>query len=74
MFESSRGRDEIAECMIGEFAMVDEFTLDFQMKRPFKSGRLTSMKKGVHKPARYIVGENYVYIFKILTSHFSQTS
>ena len=68
-FGCLRGRDEISECLVGEFVIVDEVTIDFQMKRPFKSGRLTSMKKVVHKPARYIVGENYVLILKLLNSH-----
>ena len=34
-FGCLRGRDEISECLVKEFVILDSETIDFQMKRPF---------------------------------------
>ena len=65
-------REDLAKCRTDEFVMVSSDCLEFQMKRTFKSHRLTSSKKVVHKPARYIYGDRYAQIFQEIMMHRPQ--
>ena len=57
---------EIATCILGEFNILDEQTIEFWMKRDYKSHKLDANYKVVHKPPCFVVGERYVTIFKLL--------
>jgi hypothetical protein len=54
LFECLRGRDEIANCLIQEFDILDHEYISFQMKRKFKSHKLTSDFSVKHKPSLLI--------------------
>ena len=71
-FGCLRAREDLADCRTDEFTMVSSDCLEFQMKRKFKSHRLTSSKKVIHKPARYIYGDRYVQIFQEMMMHQPQ--
>ena len=68
-FGCLRGREEIAYCLREEFEVISGGTISFQMKRPFKSHKLTANKKITRKPARFIVGERFHSCFDTIMSH-----
>jgi len=68
-FGCLRAREDLAECRTDEFINITDLQMEFQMKRPFKSHKITSSKKVVHKPSRYIRGQKYVQIFRELLTH-----
>ena len=68
-FGCLRAREDLAECRTDEFINITDIQMEFQMKRPFKSHKITSSKKIVHKPSRYIRGQRYVQIFRELLTH-----
>ena len=53
-FGCLRAREDLAECRTDEFINITDLQMEFQMKRPFKSHKITSSKKVVHKPSRYM--------------------
>jgi hypothetical protein len=53
-FGCLRAREDLAECRIDEFINITTCQMEFHMKRPFKSHKITSSKKVVHKPSWYI--------------------
>ena len=70
VFGCLRAREETAACILGEFNILDEQTIEFQMKRDYKSHKLDANYKVVHKclppVPHFKVGERYVTIFKLL--------
>jgi len=68
-FGCLRSRDEIAMCIVKEFERTSQQTILFQMKRPFKSHKLTAHKKVTRKPARLICGEKSLQCLEIILSH-----
>ena len=65
-FGCLRAREDLAECRTDEFTILSAQTIEFQMKRKFKSHKITKTKKVVQKPARYIYGERYVLVLREL--------
>ena len=68
-FGCLRAREDLAECRIDEFINITTCQMEFHMKRPFKSHKITSSKKVVHKPSRYVRGERYVQVLRELLAH-----
>ena len=63
-FECLRARDDLANCLIKEFVILDDQFIEFQMKREFKSHTLGSDFSVHHKEALLIKGHRYVDILK----------
>jgi hypothetical protein len=61
-------RDEIAFCLVKEFEVLSPDTICFEMKRPFKSHKLTANKKITRKPSRLLYGKRYNTCLQLLLS------
>jgi hypothetical protein len=63
-FECLRARDDLANCLVKEFAILDDEYIYFQMKRDFKSHKLSSDFSVHHKEGMLIKGERYIDTLK----------
>ena len=68
-FGCLRAREDLAECRTDEFVILSSDKIEFEMKRNFKSHKITSDKKVVHKPSRYILGPRYVQVLQLIITH-----
>ena len=68
-FGCLRAREDLAECRVDEFEVISPEKIEFGMKRTFKSHKITTEKKVVHKPSRYILGKRYVHVLTLILEH-----
>ena len=68
-FGCLRARDDLAWCRTDEFTVLSPHRILFDMKRKFKSHKITSEKKVVKKPSRFIEGEEYVKVYNLIVQH-----
>ena len=68
-FGCLRAREDLAFFRTEEFTIISPHRILFDMKRKFKSHKITSDKKVVKKPSRFIEGEDYVQILTEILQH-----
>ena len=64
-----RARADVSNILRGELEQVAPDMLNFQMLRKFKSHKITSDKRVVLKPSRFVVGTHNVLVWKEFMQH-----
>ena len=64
-----RARADVANILKIEITQISDDMLDFQMKRDYKSHKITADKKVVLKPSRFVVGAEDVQILNEIIQH-----